>query len=129
MLSLLDVREKFAAALAPVSETDPEVIPEPTDAIQPPCIVLTWSEPWLEPFGQSPTFNARLEALCIAGRFEPGAGVAELERLVSFTIGRLELNRAEASVVAAVSAPRGLELGGVRYLSASVFCRIPVAVT
>jgi hypothetical protein len=127
VIPLVDVRARVAEALEPLTEDDPVVIPEPTDAVEAPCVLLRWSEPWLEPFGQSPTFNARLEVVCIAGRFEVGAGVAELESLVTFVVGRLEINRAEASVVATVSAPARLEVGGVVYLSASVFVRIPVA--
>lgn len=128
VIALLDLRAKVAAALEPVDEGDPVVVPEPTDAIVPPCLVLTYAEPWLVPQGQAPVFVARLEVLCIAGRFEPGAGVATLEALLTYAVQRLEQNRAELPVVESASAPRSLELGGVRYLAAGLVCAIPVTV-
>lgn len=126
MISLLDVRAKAAAALAPLSDTDPEVLSNLVDSLEPPALMITWGDPWLEPNGQAPASWARLVIVAVAGRLEPGAGVEKLEELVAYTVGRFVADRG-AWPPATTSAPRAFELGGVRYLSAEITYRIAVA--
>ena len=126
LLSLTDLRERAAAALAPVVESDPPVIHAPVDAIDPPALMLAWEDPWIE--WRTPCFwDARLGVFCFAGRIEPDAGVAALEGLINYVIGRM---RADPYTWPHEStrAPRQLEIGGVPLLAARVIYRSPVAI-
>lgn len=127
MLALADARPKAAAVLAPVQPDDPAVL-DLTDAVQPPCLVITWGEPWLTPNGQAPAFDARLEIRAIAGRYDVGAGLDTLEGLVAYAVSRFAANPDWAFRPLTVTAPRGLELGGILYLAAQIFVGVPVAV-
>ena len=73
---------------------DPDVLVDYVDAVHPPALILLWDDPWLEPRPGTHVrprllWNARLLVWCIAGRVEPGPGVAKLEELVGYAIGRL----------------------------------------
>ena len=87
LYDLAELRARAADALAPLADDDPAVHADVLDAVDPPALMLTWDEPWLAvgPATGLPTMGpaawaARLAVLCVAGRFEPGPGIAALER-------------------------------------------------
>ena len=128
LVDLRDARAKAAAVLdAAFTTLDPvpTVHADPLDAVQPPCVRLSWAEPWIEAWGQTPTGGARLRCECIAGRFEPGSGYEEIEDLVAHTIAAFTADRYPWPVMY-VGAPRAWEAGGVTYLSTQVVVRLPV---
>ena len=128
-LSLLDVRAKAAAALAPVESTDPMVIMELVDSLEPPVIMIGWDEPWLEPNTLGPSlWTARLLLFAVAGRLLPGEGVASLEEMVGYVIGRFIADD-YSWPPATATAPRVFEMAGVRYLVSRITFNVAVSVT
>jgi hypothetical protein len=130
-LLLGEVRERAAAALAPLLDGDPDVLVEVVDALTPPCLMLTYDEPWLEPGADARTmgpciFVCRLEVLAVAGRHEPGPGFAQLEELAAYTLGRLAAD-AYPWPLASVGAPRVFTIGGIPYLAARIIYRVRVS--
>lgn len=124
LLSLTELRERAAAALAPADEGDPPVVHAPVDAIEPPALMLGWDEPWLT--FRTPCFwQARLAVYCFAGRVEPDAGVETLEGLVSYVAGRLRSD-GYSWPFETTRAPRLFEIGGVPLLSARLIYACPV---
>jgi hypothetical protein len=125
---LADVRARAAAALAPASSDDPEVIVDVVDALSPPALLLLWSDPWLTPrtIG-SCYFDAQFEVLAVASRVEPGPGLAKLEELVSYTIDRLQADDYSWPPLT-LYAPRRFEIGNITYLGARLVFRVPVTV-
>ena len=87
-MNLLDARTKLGAALAPIGGGDPTVLVDLVDSIEPPALMLGWGEPWLAP-DTACWQTGRLIVTAVAGRLVPGAGVATLEELVSYTLRRL----------------------------------------
>lgn len=129
---LTEVRDRCAAALAPVGPTDPDVIVEVVDSLSPPALMLLWADPWLnrKTVGQSIAsglWDAWLEILCIAARVEPGEGMAQLEELVAYTIRRLQ-DDAYSWPPETFYAPRRFDIGGVTYLGARLIFRVPVTI-
>jgi len=133
VLALTGVRERAAAALAPVDPTDPAVFVEYVDALDPPALMIGWDDPWLEAgFGGRPVFGpceweARLAIICVAARVEPGPGIQTLEELVAYTINRLRADDYPWPV-ATVQAPRQFTIGNIPLLGARVGYRVPVTV-
>lgn len=127
LLSLVDVRATAAAALAPVTDADPDVQTDVTDAVSPPTVVLEWWDPWLDEHAIRGYQDAQLAVLCIAARLEPGPGVAKLEELVAYVIRRMRADT-YSWPQATTQAPRVIVIGGVNYLAARVVYRLPVAV-
>jgi hypothetical protein len=123
-VALVDLRAKVEAALAPVADDDPQIVGSPVDAVGGSCIVIGYGEPWLENIGQAPTYSARVELTLIGGRVEPAGGIVELEALVAYAVGRLELEPIGRLVSA--SAPRALELAGVKYLASALVLQVVV---
>jgi len=133
VLELTAVRARAAAALEPVTDTDPQVLVDLVDALHPPCLMLDWDDPWLTPGLQAQrvmgpcVWEASLSVLCVAGRVEPGPGVATLEELVTYTIDRFKFDPYPWPVATAQS-PRRFDIGGVTYLGARVGYRVPVTI-
>ena len=125
-LALTDVRARAAVALAPSTPTDPAVLVNVVDSLEPPALMLVWGDPWLTPKSFGPCyFDAQLDVLCVAARLEPGPGVETLETLVDYVIGRLAAD--DYSWPASTSqAPRIFRIGDVPYLAARVTYRVPV---
>lgn len=121
MTSLLDARVKLAAALAPVADSDPNVLVDLVDSLEPPALMLGWGEPWLQPETACLQLG-RLVVTCVAGRLDPGAGVAALEELIAYTLGRLEA-AAEPWPLDSVGGPRVFTIGGINYLAARITVR------
>lgn len=126
-LSLLDARAKAAAALAGTGDSDPAILGV-EDALSPPCVVVSWTDPWLERMGQC-LYSASLELRAVAARAPtPDSGVSELEEVVSYALVHLEAD-AEPWPVEVVTAPRAFEAGGVPLLDARITVRITVTTT
>ena len=128
-MPLTEIRARAAAALAPVTDDDPEVHTEVVDSLTPPALVLVWDDPWLTPtaFGQT-MFDAQLTVLALASRVEPGPGVTRLEELAVYTISRLQADDYPWPQ-ASSQAPRIFEIGGLPYLGARITYRVPVNVS
>jgi len=128
MTALLDARAKLAAVLAPIEDTDPTVLVDLVDSIEPPALMIGWGEPKLLP-DTSCLRTGRLVITCVAGRFVPGAGQAALEELVVYTLSRLQAPGAGSwplDPVAGVSGDRVFTMGGIQYLACRITIRIPV---
>jgi hypothetical protein len=115
------LREYVAQQLQPVADPDPNVQDTIVDSVSPPSLVIVWSDPWLEPSGTC-RYDARLTVLAVAGRVEPGAGIAKIEDLVAYVATRLE------PWAATVSAPYRQTFGTeqIEYLASQIRYRIPV---
>lgn len=129
-LLLTEVRAAAAAALAPVEDSDPEVLLDVVDALHPPALLLLWTDPFLEArtvtMGNgSGLWEARFEVLAVASRVEPGPGMTRLEELVAFTVSRLQAD-VNAWPPDTLYAPRRFDIGGVPYLGARMVFRVPV---
>jgi len=87
-VNILEVRDKLAALLAPMLDTDPNVLSSLVDTIEPPALMLGWGEPWMEP--DTACFRrGRVIVTCVAARLAPGEGLATLETLVDYTTTRV----------------------------------------
>lgn len=134
LLMLTEVRARAAAALAPIDDTDPPLLPEWVDAFHPPVLMLDWNTPWLEPGvgfrrGMGPcVWQAGLAVLCAASRVEPGAGMEQLEQLVTHTVRRLQADTSYRWPVATVDGPRRFDQAGIPYLATRVGYRVPVTI-
>jgi hypothetical protein len=127
-LPLGEVRARAALALAPVQDTDPYVLVDVVDAVSPPALMLLWDDPWLEPRTVGRGFwDARLLVLCIASRVEPGPGMAKLEELASYVVGRLRDDSYQWPT-AAFQAPRVFTINNVPLLGARISYSVQVTV-
>jgi hypothetical protein len=124
VIGIYEVLPRAHAALAPVADTDPQVIGL-TDAVVAPCLQISWAQPWLLPEGQAPAFYARVQVLLIGGRVEGEGALDELEDLATYTIRHLALDPAPWVALEA-GAPRGMTFGGVDYLAARLVYQIAV---
>ena len=123
-LHLNEVRARAAAALAPASEDDPDVLFDYPDAAQPPSLILIWDDPWLTPETFGPClFKARFAVLCVVGRVNPA--IEQLEGLVGYTIARLQAD-GYSWPQAQTQAPRNFEIGGIPLLGARVVYQVDV---
>lgn len=123
-VNLLDARAKLAAALAPLDDTDPMVLVDLVDALEPPALMIGWGEPWLEP--QTPCLRqGRLVVTCVAARLMPGAGVETLENLIDYTLTSLAADQG-AWPLDTVSGPRVFNIANINYLAARITLRVPI---
>ena len=134
-MALTEIRAAAAAALAPLTDDDPNVHVDVVDAVSPPAIMLLWEDPWLQPGAGTAgavmgpcLWTARLQVLCIAARLEPGPGIAVLEDLVTYTVHRLHDDLSYTWPPATALAPRVFDIGNVPYLGARVTYTVPVSV-
>lgn len=123
-MNLLEARAKLAAVLAPVADSDPTVLVSLVDTIEPPALMLGWGDPWLEPDTSCLT-QGRMVITAVASRLVPGEGVAQLERLVAFTLDRLA---AEGTTwpLDSVSGPRVIAMAKTNYLAARIQVRVRI---
>lgn len=131
-LALTAVRGALAEALAPRDDSDPDVVADIPDAVSPPLLLLEWANPWLTPrtVGMQSSggwWDAHVNVLCLSGRLEPGPGIAELERLLSYAVVRLD-GDGRSWPVESSTAPRDLLFAGVHYLGARLNLRLPVVI-
>ena len=125
-LTLSEVRPRAAAALAPASDGDPPVFVDYPEAVDVPCLVVIWDDPWLT-FRTSCYWDAEMSVLAVAGRVETGPGIETLEALAGYTIGRLRADR-YSWAQSSSQAPREIMIGGVPYLAARVNYRVAVTI-
>jgi hypothetical protein len=123
-VGLTALRELAALALAPADAADPPVMVAPVDSLDPPALMLAWDDPMLS-HEMASLYRARLAVVCFAGRVEPDAGIATLEWLIDYVIGRLRAD-AYSWPYETTRAPRLLEVAGVPLLSARVVYSCPV---
>jgi hypothetical protein len=123
-MNLLEARDKLSAVLQPVAETDPWVLASLVDAIDPPALMIGWGDPWLQP-DTACLSTGRLVITCVAARFEPGEGVAKLEELVTYTLGRLRGDTGPWPLDN-VSGPRVFTIAKTTYLAARITVRVPI---
>lgn len=124
MTAIVDARAKLAAALAPLDDTDPPVLVNLVDALEPPALMLGWGEPWLQP-QTACWLTGRIVVTAVATRLEPGAGIAALEQLVAHTLERLRAS-GDAWPLESVSGPRVFTVANVNYLAARITLRVVV---
>ena len=133
LLGVTELRDRAAAALAPLEAGDPPVIADVVDSLTPPVLMLLWGDPWLTPGVQQratmgpSVWTARLHVLCVAGRLEPGPGIRVIEGLVDHVVTRLHAD-AYTWPLESVSAPRIFDLSGIAYLGARVGYILPASV-
>lgn len=123
-MNLSDARTKLAAVLAPVADTDPDVLVSLVDAIEPPALMIGWAEPWLEP-DTSCILRGRLAITAVAARLSPGEGVAKLEDLVAYVLNRLRADTAAWPLVE-VDTPRVFLIAKTNYLAARITVRTTI---
>jgi len=129
-LPLVEVRGACATALAPASDADPAVLVDLVDSVQPPALMLEWSDPWVVErsiSGVHGLYDAQLNVLCIAGRIEPGPGVSTLEALIAYVLNRLQAD-AHSWALSASQAPRRFDINGVPLLGARLGFRVPIQI-
>lgn len=126
-MNLTEARDKLAAVLAPIADTDPPVLTSVVDSLEPPALMLGWGEPWLEP-RTSCAFEANLTVWAVAARLMPGEGIATLEELVAHTLGRLG-DQPGAWPLESVSGPRVFTIGGTAYIASQIKLKLNVNVT
>ncbi len=129
VLTIADARERAMAALAPATDTDPNVQSR-VDAVSPPALIVLWGDPWLDPHTRTGrttacTFTGRLNVLAVAGQLDAGAAVETLEQLVTYTIARLAAD-SYSWPLPTVGWPYRQPIGNVMYLAAEL--RYSVAV-
>jgi len=117
-MNLAEARDKLAAVLAPVADDDPAVLASLVDSIEPPALMIGWGDPWLEP-DTACWSKGRLVVTAVAGRLVPGEGIATLEDLVAYTLGRLRADPGAWPLVS-VSGPRVFTMAKTTYLAARV---------
>lgn len=124
MTSLLDARDKLAAAIARRDDDDPVVLTNLVDSINPPALMIGWAEPWLTP--QTACLQqGRMVITAVASRLVPGEGVATLEELVVYTLARLR-ESGGAWPLESVGGPRVFTIAAVNYLAARITVRTPI---
>ncbi len=119
LAGLSGLREALLAALddGEYANVNPAV-----ESIVPPALLVLWSEPWLEQQGKCQML-ARPAVTCVGGRIAPEAGVEMLERLVGYTLGRL--NKA-GFAVERVTSPQAMSFAAIEYLTCQVIIRVVV---
>jgi hypothetical protein len=117
-MNLLEARDKLAAVLAPVADTDPFVLTSLVDSISPPALMLGWGEPWLEPEGFC-NLLGRIIVTCVAARLMPGDGIATLESLVDYTLTHVATDQPNWTLET-ISGPRVFLIAKTNYLA----CRV-----
>lgn len=124
-MNLLEARDKLAAILAPVEDTDPYVHTSLLDSIEPPALMLGWGEPWLEPEGVC-WMVGRIIVTCVAGRIMPGEGVGYLETLVNYTMTRVATDQPNYTLEN-VSGPRIFLIAKTNYLACRIQYKVQIS--
>jgi hypothetical protein len=119
-MNLIDARPKLAALLAPIDDSDPDVLMSLSDSIEPPALMLGWGEPWLDP--DTACFKVgHMLVTAVASRLMPGDGVAKLEELVDYTLTRID---PVEWALESVSGPRVFVIGKTSYLAVRIALRV-----
>lgn len=123
-MNIAEARDKLAAVLAPVASTDPDVLVSLVDSIEPPALMIGWGDPWLEP-DTSCFQKGRLVVTAVASRLVPGEGVASLEALVAYVLGRLRADTGSWPLDS-VSGPRVFTMARTNYLAVRISIRTTI---
>jgi hypothetical protein len=123
-VNLADARSKLAAALAPVADSDPAVLASLVDTIEPPALMIGWGDPWLAPDTSCLT-KGRLVVTAVGSRLVPGEGVATLEDLVAYVLGRLAADPSPWPLDS-VSGPRVFEMARTKYIAVRITVRVTI---
>ena len=111
--------------MAPVADSDPNVLTSLVDAIEPPVLMLSWNEPWLEPEG--PCFlTGHLVVTAVAARLEVSVAQTRLEELVEYVRGRLRADASDDWTLDSVSGPRVFLIAKTNYLAAQIALRVVI---
>ena len=86
------------------------------DSISPPCVLIGWANPWIQP-STFCAWSAALEVMCVAQRIEPGGKLEVLEEMASIIIPALKRT---PYTIPDLTSPYPMQVGGVDYLAASV---------
>lgn len=117
MGALADLRSEVADALGRAcAGTSWSVYALPIESPSPPCYLLLWADPWLEPRTHC-TFAAQLSIRVIGPRIEPDTGLEMLERMVEAAAPELENAK---HPIRSVSAPGPYTINNVAYQSAVI---------
>ena len=123
-MNLGEARTKLAAVLAPIASSDPDVLVSLVDSFEPPALMIGWGDPWLEP-DTACLAKGRMVITAVASRLSPGEGVAKLEDLVAYTLGRLKADTGAWPLVS-VSGPRVFTMAKTNYLAVRVTVRVTI---
>jgi hypothetical protein len=129
VLELAEVLPAAAVALEPTTDAEPPVHIDYPDAVQPPALIVIWSDPMLEAPGTMVpgALFGHVGVLAVAGRLEAGPGVETLQELVRYVVGRMRLAD-DVWPLELVTAPKEFVIANISYLGARVDYRVPVAI-
>lgn len=113
-MKLAAVREQLAAEISAVTTAEVAVVDYPPDQIAIPAAFILWGTPWLEAHNRC-KWDANLDILLVAARFEPSGAFDTLEDLVEDLLPLLDGGAWRFSFL---ESPAPMEVGGVTYLAA-----------
>jgi len=120
-VKLAAVREQLAADIAGVTSAEVAVVDFPPDQVSVPAAFVMWGTPWLEVHNRC-KWDANLDVLLVAARFEPEGAFDTIEDLVEDIVPILAGGAWRFSFL---ESPAPMDVGGVTYLAA----RLTVATT
>ena len=121
-MNFLEVRPKLGALLAPILDSDPNVLTSLVDAIEPPALMIGWAEPAFEP-DTACFMVGHLVITCVAARLMPGEGITSLEELWTYTMGRLRTDTPNWSLESG-SGPRVFPIAKTSYIASRIAVRV-----
>jgi hypothetical protein len=122
-VKLNDVRTTLATVLAP-TDNEYQLYKDLVDAIDVPCVMLLWDEPWFESTGVC-TGIVHPVVMPVAGRVEPGETLNVLEAMVADVIARLRDDSNGWGIVR-ISGPRVFDIAALGYIATRIGLRAAV---
>lgn len=125
-MNLTGFRTAVAAALAAIPDVaagDWVVLPEPSDAVQPPCFMLQWGPDPARVIDTVCTDTVSLEVIAVAGRLTIEGAYPILETMWDQAVTALTAARLRPWQSLA---PGSFEIARVAYLAARIQIRQPV---
>jgi hypothetical protein len=116
-VKLSPARVDLALALEGMLTKAVGVIDHLPDSIAPPCVLVSWADPWLKPSTLC-AYEAAMELIVIAQRIEPGGSFETLEGITQTIVPSMK--GLPGWQVVDVTAPYPMQVGGVDYLAASI---------
>jgi hypothetical protein len=127
-VDLTEVPAALAGILAPANDLEPLVYTSLVDAIDVPCFMILWDEPWLETVQACAGFAFPL-VIMVAGRVEPGDSLTVLAKMFAQLMTRTRADSRGWGIRAGnPGSPRVMEVGGVQYLAARCGLRVGVTI-
>jgi hypothetical protein len=123
MSTLSKIREEMAAGLDGVTIDGIEVPvhADIVDALEPPCYLLSWGVPMLQPIALC-NWTARPAVVCVGARITGADGQANVEYLVQAAI--VQLRALKGYAVDFVEQLVQTEVAGITYLTTRVIYRV-----